>query len=196
MPHDSPASYVRGAPGTHAHVVFMPGLCSNAYAYLLSFPEAARAHGGIVAIDGDEPCPGVKGFHSFSWNPVLQRQRIEAAIAASGVPMPKEGLTLVGYSAGASIAELMQQRWPTIFTHLVLIAPPGDPSPVRLRHAHAVVAMSCSYDVPARMKTATRALEKLAVPATYLEMPKCTHGNIADGERIFGEAFDWLDARP
>jgi hypothetical protein len=25
-------------------------------------------------------------------------------------------------------------------------------------------------------------------------MPGCTHGNIADGERVFGEAFDWLAA--
>jgi hypothetical protein len=26
-------------------------------------------------------------------------------------------------------------------------------------------------------------------------MPGCTHGNIAEGERIFGAAFDWLDQR-
>jgi hypothetical protein len=23
-------------------------------------------------------------------------------------------------------------------------------------------------------------------------MPGCTHGNISDGERVFGEVFDWL----
>jgi pimeloyl-ACP methyl ester carboxylesterase len=190
---DSPASVVRGAPGTTTHIVFMPGLCSNAYAYLLSFPEAARAHGGVVAIDGDKPCPGAKGFHSFTWSPVLQRARIEAALAAASVPVPKEGLTLVGYSAGASIAELMHQRWPDLFPRLVLISPPGDPSPARLRGAHAVVSMSCSYDVPYRMKAAVTALERVKIPATYLEMPKCTHGNVADAEHVFGEAFAWLD---
>ncbi|HEY1958174.1 MAG TPA: alpha/beta hydrolase [Polyangiaceae bacterium] len=196
VPKDSAASFVRGAPGTSTHVVFMPGVCSNAYAYLLSFPEAARAHGGVVAIDGDEPCPGVKGFHSFSWNPTLQRARIEAALAAANVPVPADGLTLVGYSAGASIAELMHQRWPKLFPRLVLIAPPVDPSVARLRDARAVALMSCSWDVPYRMKAAATALGKVHVPATYLEMPKCTHGNIADGEHVFGEAFDWLDSQP
>lgn len=195
VPRDSPASFVRGAPGTTAHVVFMPGLCSNAYAYLLSFPEAARAHGGVVAIDGDQPCPGAKGFHSFSWNPILQRARIEAALSAANVQIPEGGLTIVGYSAGASIAELMHQRWPKLFPRLVLIAPPVDPSVTRLRDARAVALMSCSWDVPYRMKAAATALDKVHVPATYLEMPKCTHGNIADGERVFTAAFDWLDAR-
>ena len=195
VPRDSPASFVRGAPGTTMHTVFMPGVCSNAYAYLLSFPEAARAHGGVVAIDGDEPCPGVKGFHSFSWAPGVQRARIEKALAAASVVVPKEGLTIVGYSAGASIAELMHQRWPDLFPRVVLIAPPVDPKVARLRDARAVVAMSCSWDVPYRMKAAVTALEKAHVPATYIEMPKCTHGNVADGERVFGEAFDFLDAR-
>ena len=193
---DSPASLVRGAAGKEPHIVFMPGLCSNAYAYLLSFPEAARAHGGVVAIDGDQPCPGAKGFHSFSWDPALQRARIERALAAAAVPLPKSGLTLVGYSAGASIAELMHRRWPDVFPKLILIAPPVDPDATRLRTAHAVVAMSCSYDVPWRMKAAARALDDLRVPATYLEMPKCTHGNIADGERTFDEAFSFVDAEP
>ncbi|HSQ66283.1 MAG TPA: hypothetical protein VLM85_23835, partial [Polyangiaceae bacterium] len=57
---DSPASIVRGPEGVAPHIVFMPGLCSNAYAYLLSFPEAARAHGGVVAIDGDQACGDLK----------------------------------------------------------------------------------------------------------------------------------------
>ena len=192
---DSAASLVRGATGTTTHTVFMPGVCSNAYAYLLSFPEAARAHGGVVAIDGDEPCPGVKGFHSFSWNPILQRSRIEKALAAANVQVPAEGLTIVGYSAGASIAELMHQRWPKLFPRLVLIAPPVDPSVARLRDARAVALMSCSWDVPYRMKAAAKALDKVHVPATYLEMPKCTHGNIADGEHVFDEAFDFLEVR-
>jgi hypothetical protein len=48
------------------------------------------------------------------------------------------------------------------------------------------------------MRDAARRIAAGGTPATYLEMPRCTHGNIADGERVFGEAFDWLDssARP
>jgi pimeloyl-ACP methyl ester carboxylesterase len=194
VPKDSPLSMVRGAPGTSTHTVFMAGLCSSAYWYLVAFPEAARAHGGVIAVDGDQPCPGMKGFHSYTWSPVLQRARIEAAVAAAGMAFPAEGLTLVGYSAGASIAELMHRRWPAVFPRLVLIAPPIDPVTESLRKAHAVVNVSCSLDVPYRMKAATQSLMKLGVPTIYVEMPKCTHGNMADGERAFTEVFDFLDA--
>jgi pimeloyl-ACP methyl ester carboxylesterase len=177
----------------------MPGLCSNAYAYLFAFPETARAHGGIVAIEGDRLCGAAdSGFRSFSWSAKLQRARIEAALAAANVRVPADGLTLIGYSSGASIAELMHAEWPALFPRLVLIAPPKDPSVARLKAAHGVVTMACSLDVTARMKRAAVALERVGVPAIYLEMPGCTHGNIAEGERVFDQAFRWLDehARP
>jgi pimeloyl-ACP methyl ester carboxylesterase len=190
---DAPAAIVRTRDGKAPRMVFMPGVCSNAYAYLLSFPEAARAHGGIVAIDGDQPCGAAgSGFRSFSWDPVKQDARLQAALAAAGVTEPTEGLTLVGYSAGAGIGELMVQRWPKRYARVVLIGAPSDPSPVRLSQAQGVVTMSCSRDVPGRMRDAARKLNGAGVPATYLEMPGCTHGNIADGERVFETAFEWL----
>jgi pimeloyl-ACP methyl ester carboxylesterase len=196
VPGDSPASLVRGTDGSSTHLVFMPGLCSNAYAYLLAFPEVARAHGGIVAIDGDRPCGAAdSGFRSFTWSPKLQRSRLEAALSAAGVPIPPDGLTLIGYSSGASIAELMHGEWPALFPRLVLIAPPKDPSVARLKTAAGVVFMACSLDVTGRMKSAAKNLVPAGVPSLYLEMPGCTHGNMADGERIFGEAFDWLEER-
>jgi pimeloyl-ACP methyl ester carboxylesterase len=191
---DTPASMVRAKDGRAPRLVFLPGVCSNAYAYLLSFPEAARAHGGIVAIDGDRPCAGAgREFRSFSWDPAKQDARLRAALAASGAdPADVEGLTLVGYSAGADIGELMVQRWPKRYARVVLIGAPSDPSPPRLSHAQAVVTMSCSRDVPGRMRDGARRIAATGVPATYLEMPGCTHGNIADGEEIFTSAFDWL----
>jgi len=196
VPNDQPASFVRGAPGSTFHVVFMPGKCSNAYAYLLSFPEAARAHGGIVAIEGDEPCgPPGSGFRSFSWKPELHRARVRAALAAVGMVAPPNGLTLIGYSSGASIAERMHHEDEHLYPRLVLIAPPVDPDIGRLHGANAVVTMACSLDVTSRMKVATKRLESSGIPSVYFEMPGCTHGNIAEGERIFGEAFDWLDQR-
>jgi pimeloyl-ACP methyl ester carboxylesterase len=194
VPKDHEASFVRAEQGALARVVFLPGLCSNAFAYLSAFPEAARAHGGVVAIDGDQPC-GARdsGYHSFTWDSALQRERVEAALAASGAEMPADGFTLVGYSAGASIAERMHQKWPEMFPRLVLIAPPDDPSVDRLRTARGVVSMSCAFDVPDRMKKATKRLQAKGVPSFYIEMPGCTHGQVAEGERVFGEAFAWLD---
>jgi pimeloyl-ACP methyl ester carboxylesterase len=194
---DVPASIVHGRDGKPPRIVFLPGVCSNAYAYLLSFPEAARAHGGVVAIDGDRPCGAEgSGFRSFSWDPARQDARLQAAFVAAGVAgeggEPPDGLTLVGYSAGAGIGELMVQRWPKRYARVVLIGAPSDPSPARLASAKGVVTMSCSRDVPGRMRDAARRITAAGVPSTYLEMPGCTHGNIADGERVFETAFDWL----
>jgi pimeloyl-ACP methyl ester carboxylesterase len=194
---DHPASLVRGAGGRAPSTVFLPGRCSNAYAYLLAFPAAARAHGGVLAIDGDKPCgaPG-SGFRSFTWDARRQDGRVAAALAAAGVTsLPKEGLTLVGYSAGAGIGEQMVQLWPERYPRLVLIGAPSDPRPERLAHARAVVTMSCAFDVPGRMKHAASVIAASGVPATYLEMPGCTHGNIGDGERVFEAAFRWLAAQ-
>jgi pimeloyl-ACP methyl ester carboxylesterase len=195
VPGDSPASIVRGKEG-FPRIVFLPGLCANAYAYLLSFPGAAHAHGGAIALEGDRPCGAPdSGYRSLSWDPVRQDKRIGAALAAAGATeVPAGGLTLVGYSAGAAVAELMVQRWPERYARVVLIGAPSDPLAARLARARGVVMMSCTRDVPARMKNASRRLLAIGVPATYLEMPGCTHGNIADGDRVFDTAFTFLAA--
>ena len=195
VPRDVPASYVR-ARGDTARIVFLPGLCSNAYAYLRTFPEAARAHGGVVAIDGDQPCGAPdSGYRMFTWSAPLQRARIEAALAALALKAPPDGLTLVGYSAGASIVQMIHARWPAEFPRLVIIAPPEEVYVDKLTKARGVVSMSCRMDVPYLMKAATKQLLARNVPSIYLEMPGCTHGGVTEGERVFGEAFDWLDAR-
>lgn len=188
---DVRASIVRGPRGAAPRTVFVPGLCSNAYAYLLGFPEAARQQGGVVAIDGDVPC--VPGFRSFSWDAGRLDARITAALAAAGTAtFPEEGITLVGYSQGAALAEQLIQRWPARYTRLVLIGAPTDPSPAHFRTAKGVVTMSCALDVPWRMKEAARGLARVGVPSRYVEMPGCTHGNIGKGDETLGAAFEFL----
>jgi pimeloyl-ACP methyl ester carboxylesterase len=194
VPGDRVASVVRAPSGAPPVTVFLPGLCSNANAYLRTFPEAARRQGGVVAIEGDQPC-GTDGFHSFSWDAGRQHARVEAALAAAGLAeIPREGITLIGYSQGAALAEQMVQRWPGRYARLVLIGAPTDPAPRSFARARAVVTMSCDRDVPARMKQAAQATAKAGIPAAYFEMPGCTHGNVADGERLFDATFDWLKA--
>lgn len=191
--NDSPVSFVRPKTGDGARIVFLPGLCSNAGAYLWAFNKSAQAYGGAIAIDGDKPCGAANsGFHSFTWDAKKQKSRIDKALAALQDSAPPDGFTLVGYSAGASIAELVHEKWPALFPRLILIAPPEDLWIEKLIDAQSVVSMSCSYDVPGRMKSGAKLLGARGVRATYMEMPKCTHGNIADGDRIFGEAFSWL----
>jgi pimeloyl-ACP methyl ester carboxylesterase len=199
VPHDITASIVRSLDGAPPTTVFLPGLCSNANAYLQAFPEAARRQGGVVAVEGDQPCGTLKDFRSFSWDAAKLHARIEAATTAGGLTaIPTEGLTLVGYSQGAALAEQLVQRWPSRYTRIVLIGAPTDPSATKLAGARGIVTMSCARDVPWKMKEATTRFVKAGIPSTYLEMPNCTHGYITDGDRTFDAAFDWLraNARP
>ncbi len=190
VPGDRPISLVRNegrAPAT----VFLPGLCSIGSAYLERFPEALRSYGGGIALEGDVPCQG--GFRSFSWDAGRQHARIEAALAASGLTtIPREGITIVGYSQGAAIAEQLAARYPERYGRVVLIGAPRDLSAERLVKVRGLVTMSCSRDVVSRMKEGAARARRASVPALYLEMPGCTHGDVADAERIFTEAFDFL----
>jgi pimeloyl-ACP methyl ester carboxylesterase len=192
VPGDLVASVVRATDGTPPTTVFVPGLCSNANIYLHTFREAARRRGGVVAIEGDQPCGG-GGFHSFTWDAGRLHARVEAALAAAGLTeVPREGLTIIGYSQGAALAEQMAQRWPERYSRVVLIGSPTDPAPRNLARARSVVTMSCDRDVPARMKQAAHAAARAGVPATYVEMPGCHHGNVTEGERVFDETLEWL----
>lgn len=193
VPGDSPAAVVRAVDGKPPLTVFLPGVCSNAAAYLVAFPEAARTQGGVVAIDGDAPCPGAPGFHTFSWDPERQHARIEAALAAAGLSaIPKGGITIVGYSQGATIAEKLVYAHPERYGRAFVIAAPTDPSIPSFQKARAVVTGACSLDVTQRMKTARDRLKARSVPSAYVEMPGCTHGNVADAENVFGAAFAFL----
>jgi len=194
VPGDLVASLVRARDGAPPTTVFLPGMCSNGQAYLETFPEAARRQGGVVAIEGDVAC-GTEGYRSFSWDAARQNARVEAALAAAGrTEIPREGITVVGYSQGAALAEQMAHRWPGRYTRVVLIGAPTDPSARSFLRARGLVTLSCSLDVPARMRQAAVLASRAGVPATYFEMPGCRHGNVAEPERIFGATFDWLQA--
>jgi pimeloyl-ACP methyl ester carboxylesterase len=193
---DLPISIVRSADGKPPRIVFFPGICSNAGAYLWGFAEAARAHGGAIAIDGDRACGSSRDFRSISSDPVHEGPRIGAALAAAGHPAPDSAdVVLVGYSLGATLIENLVKATPERWPRVVLIGSPRDPRLDRLKGARRVATMSCSLDVPGRMKAAVRMLEGAGVASKYFEMPGCTHGNLAEGDAIFSEVFDWIEAK-
>lgn len=195
VPGHLPASIVRSADGKPPRIVFLAGICANAGAYLHGFPEAARVHGGAIAVDGDRPCGASTDFRSITSDPAHEEPRIEAALIAAGVSDPATAdLVYVGYSLGATLLENLVKRSPQRYPRVVLIGSPRDPRLDRLRHALAVATVSCSLDVPGRMKGAVRTLEPAGVAVKYFEMPGCTHGNLAEGDRVLGEALGWIRA--
>lgn len=195
VPHDLPAGIVRGADGQPPRTVFLPGICSNASAYLHGFAEAARSNGGVIAVDGDRPCGTSRDFHSISSDPEHEEPRIDAALRAAGLSSPEsEDVVLVGYSLGATLIENLVKRSPHRWRRVVLIGSPRDPRLDRLRGARAVATMSCALDVPGRMKGAAIRLAEAGIATMYAEMPGCTHGHLAEGDRVFGDVFRWLGA--
>ncbi len=193
---DLPISIVRSADGKPPRIVFFPGICSNAGAYLWGFAEAARAHGGAIAIDGDRACGSSRDFRSISSDPAHEGPRIRSALAAAGHAAPDSAdVVLVGYSLGATLIENLVKATPERWPRVVLIGSPRDPRLDRLKGARKVATMSCSLDVPGRMKAAVRMLEGAGVGSKYFEMPGCTHGNLAEGDAVFSEVFDWIEAK-
>lgn len=192
-----PASIVRSADGRPPRILFFPGICSNAGAYLHGFTEAAASHGGALAIEGDRPCGASKDFHSISSDPVHEEPRIDAALDAAGVAVSSRSDVIhVGYSLGATLIENLVKRSPERYRFVVLIGSPKDPRKDRLEKATRVATMSCSLDVPHRMKSAVTMLTKVSVPAAYFEMRGCTHGNLADGDAVFADVFTWMRGVP
>jgi hypothetical protein len=197
VPGGPTTSLVRARDGKPPRIVFFAGICSNAGAYLHGFTEAAAAHGGALAIDGKKPCGTSGDFHSISSDPVREEKRLDIALDAAGVPAEQRSELLhVGYSLGATLLENLVKKDPARYRHVVLIGSPKDPRRDRLEQATTVATMSCSLDVPQRMKRAIPMLEQAGVRAKYFEMPGCTHGNLADGDTVFGAVFTWMRAGP
>lgn len=191
MPSDLPALVLESAPAT-PRVVFLHGVCGHAGAYLATFPRAGAGAGGVLAVQGDRPCPGQPRYRTYSWDPERLHARILAAMAASGAPASWGGATLVGYSQGATLAEQLVATHRERYARVVLVGSPRDPAPARLARAAAVATVSCAHDVPRRMSEAASRLRSRGVPARYFEMPGCTHGAMGDGERVFGNIFEFL----
>lgn len=195
VPGDRPAVVVNAATGEPPTMVFLPGICSNVLGYVQAIQGTAHAHGGIVGLDGDAPCGDSKDFHSFSWDAGKLHARIDAALAAAGrTTMPRGGLVLVGYSQGAALGERLVAKYPERYARVVLIGAPTEPSAASFTKARAVATMSCQRDVPWKMKAASQRIAAVHVPSAYFEMPDCRHGMMGDGERVFQETFEWLDA--
>lgn len=189
---DLPVYVVRGArPAPPA--VFLTGSCTTPLGYVQAFRRAAAEHSGIVALQGDKPCP--EGGRRWSADALATSARIDAALHAAGFTDTSD-VTLVGYSQGAERAEWLAHRFPAKYTRFVLIAGPVVPSPYRLEDARAVVTLAGYGDVRENMAGGARRLRRGDVPAAYMELPASTkHGELAPGaDETLSRAFDWLEA--
>jgi predicted esterase len=196
---DAPAHVVHAPGATRGAIVYLHGRCTDPATDLARLAPVARAHGTIVALQGDEACPGGKGFR---WTTDIQaieprvERALQAVAAARGGALDTAQITLVGYSEGAARAESLTHAFPVRYPRVALIGAPSAPSAANLGAARGVALLAGQKDRQDLMRTGLLALEHAGKPAKFFELPGAEHGEFGpEGARVVGEALDFLAAR-
>jgi len=184
---------LRGGRGPD-RIAFLHGLCGHGMGYLQSFQFTAAEHGIAAAPHGDVGCSAE--WRTWSYDLGAIDQQIQESLAAAGAPDAR-GITLMGYSLGATRAEALARKYPDRYDALVLMGAPTTPQPTRLKHLRAAAMMAGAKDRQDHMKAAAKAFERAGIPSRYFVIPNATHGAMGDTpEKTIDEVFDWLDQQP
>jgi pimeloyl-ACP methyl ester carboxylesterase len=146
-----------------------------------------------MALQGEHDCG--HGYRSWTWNLDRTNARVDAGFRAGGaVGAVENGAVIaIGYSQGALVAEALAAEYPSKYRRLILI---GSPRPVNAQGLSALegaALMAGTFDNRSRMKEDRDALERVGVPATFIEIPNARHGQLLEGERVMNEALTWLE---
>lgn len=192
VPGDEPAFVLRGSRGSE-RMVFLHGMCGHGQGYVQSFQHAAAAYGTVIGLQGDVGCGNE--FRTWSGDVAKLHARIGAALRAGGFSEEGERVAM-GYSQGATRAESLAERYPDIYTRVVLIGAPTAAVPSRLRRVKSAVFMAGERDRQDLMRAGQRAAAAQKIESVYLTIPGATHGAMGgkegDSERIMGEALRFL----
>lgn len=184
-------AYVLRGSRSKSYAVLFGGQCSQPQGYVESIQLAAARHTQLVALQGDKPCTG--DFKGWSFDLEALSRRIDRTFLALGFGEPRDVL-LIGYSQGASVAQMLAQKEPEKYTRFVLIAQPRQPEPWHFKKARAVATMAGTLDRQDHMVRGARALEDAGVRARYFPLPGAPHGYMGtDPEGTFEKVFTWLD---
>lgn len=192
VPGDIPSFVLRGAKG-RGRMVFLHGMCGHGQGYVQAFQFAAAEKGTVIALSADIPCDGSADFRKWSADVAAIDRRILAAFRAAGDEQAASAkIVVIGMSQGALRAEALAERFPDRYTHAIFMGAPRPPSPARVRRLRGAVVMSGEFEGTWAMKKGAEALARAGVPATFIPIPKAQHAQLTEGERVMGEALDWL----
>jgi pimeloyl-ACP methyl ester carboxylesterase len=192
VPGDLPAYVLRGASGS-ARMVFLHGMCGHGQGYVQAFQFAAARRGTVVALSGDHACGTDPAWRTWTQDVERIDARIRAAFDALGQPLAAgDGVVLIGMSQGALRAEVLAQRFPDRYTHAIFMGSPRPPRPAAVRRLRGAVVMAGEHEGTWVAARGAEALERVGVPASFIAIPGAQHAQLLDGERIMGEALDWL----
>lgn len=172
------------------HAVLFGGQCAQPQGYADAIKIAAARRVQLVTLRGDKPCTGE--YRGWLFDLDALSRRIDRTFRALGLGEPRDVL-LIGYSQGASVAELLLAREPDRFTRAVLIAKPSRPESWHFKRAKAVVTMAGTRDAQAPMIQGSRSLSAAGVRSRYFPLPGAVHGDMGDDpEGTFEQVLTWL----
>ena len=181
-------------------VIFLHGMCAGPKEDLDAWGHVAEAHGTIIPVKGDVPCPDKPGQLKWSMDVDAIDAKIDEAVKAAadarGEKLEPTDMIVIGESMGAARAEMLAAKFPEKYSRLVLVGSPQTPSAQKLRGVKAVANLAAEKEPQSMMKAGTRALENVGTPTRFWEIPDATHGNYGpEGERIMNEAIDFVARR-
>jgi predicted esterase len=204
---DRAALVLFGDPADDRVLVYLPGKCGNAHAPLQAFPRAARAHGTLVVVEGDVPCPGSSRRR---WGPDITKidARVRAAVSAvsdakrraqgeATRPLDSFEATVLGYSEGALRAESLAKHFPRRYPSAVILASPRKPSAASFVQTSRVAFAVGDHDAREHMIEGAQETSRAGRTARFFLLPGATHGQYGpEGERVMSEILDFVTRPP
>jgi predicted esterase len=196
VPNDRPAYVLPGNAGDPRVIIYLHGMCGDTTAADY-FREAVRAHGTLIAVRGDTPCPNGR----FKWRDDASKiqTRIRAAFqrvnATLGGALELDGALLFGYSQGAERAERVAALYPKQYLRVVLGGPPTKASPQRLARAKRVAILGGELETTENMRLGHDALINAGIPSRFFTLDCAYHGYFGEhAESQLTEVLDWVTA--
>jgi dienelactone hydrolase len=195
VPGDSALAVFHAPASVELAVIYLHGVCGRLLA-ISDFAEELSQEATLIALRGDERCEG-SSRHRWTMDVLKNLGRIRRALdvvkEARAGHLDTDRVVLFGYSQGASRAQLLAQRAPEFFPHVILGGPPRAPDPARLAEVESVFVFGGELEPTSHMRSGVKALEQAQKRVRFELLPKVHHGEYGPhAGRMLVDALRWF----
>jgi predicted esterase len=180
-------------------LVYLHGYCGDVNA-VGAFVPAAAAHGTLIALLGDQPCPDKPGRFKWSGDIHGLDERIKRAVRlvnhALKLELDVRDIILFGYSQGAVRAESLARYYSKHYPRLILGGPPRRPKAQHFAGVHRIAVFGGEKEDTRDMLGGTEDLIAAGQRAHFFLLPGVDHGDFGGevaGNRALAEILDFVD---
>ena len=196
---DRPIRVLAAAEPSRRVLVYLHGYCGDVNA-VGAFVPAAAAHGTLIALLGDQPCPKDKpGRFKWGSDPHALDQRIQRAIRlvnrAQHLDLDARDITLFGYSQGAVRAESLARYYPQRYPRVILGGPPRRPKPEHFKRVRRIAVFGGELEDTSDMLGGADDLIAAGYQAHFFLLPGVDHGDFGGelaGNRALAEILAFV----